>query len=361
MTKVAVIVDFWFPQVGGGQINTWEISKRIASKNIQIDIITRNCGNDHLEKVPFLKVYKLGPKTKPNNLFSELLFLANLFVFLIKRHYDLIHVHPFLPALIAKPVSIVKGIPVIFTVHGTRLFEKEKKTPSRLLEKFILTGIKYDAQISVTSAFLKIKNINKKPVMIPNGVDTQKFSKIKVSKYQKPTILWVGRFDPVKRVEDLIYASKILSQKFKNLQVLLVGYGYQEKKLKELASDLKLKNIKFMGHKNDSELATIYKKSHVFALPSSSEGQPLTILEAQASSLPVVATRVGGIPEIVEDKKTGILVQPNNVKELSEAIAKVLKGKNNYGQNGLKFVKRFYTWDVIAAQTKKLYQEILHD
>lgn len=353
--KVALIIDFWFPAVGGGQINSWEISKRITNKKMEIDIITKNCGNDNLEKIPNLRIYKLGPKTRPDNIFSEFYFLFKLFSFVLSRDYDLIHVHPFLPALPAKLLSMLKNIPIIITVHGTRLFEGETKTLSRLLEKYILTGIRYDTQISVTKAFTRIKNVNKKITVIPNGIDTAKFDKLKVAKFPRPTILWVGRFDPVKRVEDLIVATKKLNKKIKTLQVILAGYGYHQESLKQKAKDLNLKNIRFVGLKTGDELIALYKKSHVFVLPSSSEGQPLTILEAHAASLPVVAANVGGVPEIVEDKRTGLLVPPKNPQKLAAAILSVLKNEASFGQNGHEFAKNFYSWEKAAKQTLKVY------
>src|SRR3989344_2327078 len=358
--KVALLIDTWFPFIGGGQINAWEISKRIANEKIKINIITRNCGEDNLEKVPYLEIYKLGSETRPDSIISKFYFLFNLFFFVLKRDYDLIHVHPFLPAPVAKLLSVLKNVPIILTVHGTRLFEPKKKTPSRLLEKYILTGIRYDTQISVTRAFLKIPNVNKNILVIPNGIDVQKFTKVKVAKFSKPTILWVGRFDPVKRVEDLIMAVKILTKRIKTLQLLLVGYGYQKDKLEKLAEELKLPNARFLGFQKEDDLAVLYKKSHVFVLPSSSEGQPLTILEAQAASLPVVATNIGGIPEIIKDGENGYLIKPKNVHELAGAIAKAIFNRELLSKNASKNIKANYNWDDAARKTKKLYISLIN-
>lgn len=356
--KVALIIDSWFPAVGGGQINAWEISRRLASSQIQIDIITRNLGKDDLEKPANIKVYKLGPKTRPDSISSKIYFIALLLKFMIKHDYDLIHVHPFLPALSAKFISVVKKVPIIITVHGTRLFEKQAKTPSRILEKYILTQIKYDAQISVTHAFKKIPNVNKKIVVIPNSIDVARFTSIKLTKFTNPTILWVGRFDPVKRVEDLIFATRIISKKIKDLKLILVGYGYQKNNLQKLVNDLNLKNVVFEINHTEKELINLYKKSHVFVLPSASEGQPITILEAQAAALPVVATNVGGIPELIKNGQNGILVPPTDVKKLSEAILEVLVAKNNYGQKGFENAKKFSSWSQVSQMTKEVYQKV---
>src|SRR3989338_10921447 len=100
--KVAVLIDTWSPVVGGGQINAWEISKRLAKKGVEIDIVTRNCGRDKLKRVKNLHVYKLGSKSAANNSLSKILFLFKSFIFISKKNYDLIHAHAFLPGITAR-------------------------------------------------------------------------------------------------------------------------------------------------------------------------------------------------------------------------------------------------------------------
>lgn len=355
--KIALIIDTWFPAIGGGQINAYEISRRLAKKDTRIDVITRNCGKDNLKTNNYLKIYKLGPKSKPNSSMSKIIFLIRLFFFILSRDYDLMHVHPFLPSIVAKLISIYKNTPLIITVHGTRLFEEEKITPSRLLEKYILTGIKYDAQISVTKTFSKIPNINKKIFVIPNAINVEKFSKIKATKFKKPTILWVGRFDPVKRVKDLILSAQYISNETKNFQIMLVGYGYEEDKLRKLVKTLNLKNVIFAGKKTGQNLVEVYKKSSLFVLPSASEGQPISVLEAKAASLPIVATNVGGISEIVQNGQEGFLVHPKNPKKLAEAILKILKNQNKYNQKLQENNKNLHNWDEVAKMTKRVYSQ----
>src|SRR3990167_8870430 len=98
--KIAVVIDTWFPAVGGGQINTWEITKRLASKN--------------------LKIIKLGEKNEPDDSLSKIIFAFKIIPFLLRKEYDLYHVHPFLPAPFVKMAGFLKKTPVVFTVHGTR-------------------------------------------------------------------------------------------------------------------------------------------------------------------------------------------------------------------------------------------------
>ena len=358
--KVAVIIDTWFPAIGGGQINSWEISKRLSNKNLQIDIITRDNGRDNLKQYKYLHIIKLGSKAKPESAPSKIIFSLRLIPFIMNSQYDLIHVHPFLPALFAKIASKVKGIPILITIHGTKLFENRwQLTPSRILEWFILTMIKYDAVISVTEAFKKIKNVNKNIEVIPNGIDIDKFIKINVKKATYPKILWVGRFDPVKRVDNLILAMKILSKKIPKARLTLVGYGQQEKQLKELTKSNYLKNIDFVGKKIGDDLIREYKSSHVFVLCSSSEGQPITVLEAQAAGLPVVATDVGDLSGMIKNHINGVLTEPDNIKSLSEGIKEALRKHKSMKKQAQEISQQNYTWDKISDETYGLYMRVL--
>ena len=127
-----------------------------------------------------------------------------------------------------------------------------------------------------------------------------------------------------------------------------------------MAEELKLPNARFLGFQKEDDLAVLYKKSHVFVLPSSSEGQPLTILEAQAASLPVVATNIGGIPEIIKDGENGYLIKPKNVHELAGAIAKAIFNRELLSKNASKNIKANYNWDDAARKTKKLYISLIN-
>src|SRR3990167_3487232 len=184
--RVAVIIDTWFPFIGGGQINAWEISKRLATKGVGIDIVTRNCGKDKLKRVRNLNVYKLGAKSAPNDSISKIFFILRSFFFIYNKDYDLIHAQAFLPGITARLLMVFRGIPAIFTVHGFSFNTNLNNIFSRWLERFILTKILYSAQITVSQDFLNLKNINEQVMYIPNAVNIGDFDAIKVPKFKDP-------------------------------------------------------------------------------------------------------------------------------------------------------------------------------
>ncbi|OGC57890.1 hypothetical protein A3H26_01570 [candidate division WWE3 bacterium RIFCSPLOWO2_12_FULL_36_10] len=357
--RVAVIIDTWFPFIGGGQINAWEISKRIAKEDISIDIITRNNGHDNLQLSKNLKVFKLGPKAAADDTISKIAYLVRSFLFVYKKKYDLVHAHAFLPGITARLLMISKGIPAILTVHGTSIGTGLLSLLSEYVEKFLLTQVRYSTQITVSRDFLKIKNINKKIIYIPNGIDIDRFDRIQIQKAIDSTLIFVGRLHPQKNLETLIQAVAILTKDFPDIQLLIVGNGKQKALLKKLIQTLHLKNhVKLLGQKSGLDLIRLYKSSNIFILPSIYEGQPLTLLEAWAAKLPVIVSNTGDCQYLVKDGKNGYLI--NNILD-SIQIAKVIKkalidkNTNKMGQNGYNLVKK-YSWEKSAQETFKVYE-----
>src|SRR3989344_830693 len=360
--KVAVLIDTWFPFMGGGQINAWEISKRLAQKGIQIDIITRNCGRDKLKRVKNITVYKLGSKSAANNSLSKILFIFRSLLFVYRKNYDLIHAHAFLPGITARLLMVSKGIPAVFTVHGTSIGTNLNNIFSKWLEKFILTQILYGAQITVSRDFLKIKNVNKNVIYIPNGVDVKKFDKVNANKFKNPTLIFVGRLHPQKNLKTLISSIAIVKGEIPQILLLIVGRGQLETDLKKQVKDLELgKNIEFLGNRKGVDLIKLYKSSHTFILPSIYEGQPLTLLEAWAARLPVIVTKTGDCQYLVKNGKNGYMVNDQkNTMEISAMIIKVLTHKNRgkMGENGYNFVRNL-NWDRSASEALSIYKNLL--
>lgn len=137
------------------------------------------------------------------------------------------------------------------------------------------------------------------------------------------TILAAGRLSPEKGYDDLLRAMAIVREKVPFAHLLLAGTGPQEAILKTQARELGLEScVHFLGFRKD--ILSLYGQSDVFALSSLSEGLPNVVLEAMALGLPVVATRVGGLPEVIEDGRTGLLVAPRAPAEFAAGLIRVL-------------------------------------
>ena len=360
--KVAVLIDTWFPFIGGGQVNAWEISRRLAQKGVSIDIIARNNGKDQQAQVKNLTIYKLGPRSAPRNSLSKIIFLTRAFFFILKRDSDLVHAHAFLPGIVAKLLMIFKGVPAVFTVHGTSINTELNNPISRWLEKFILTQIRYSTQITVSRDFLKFKNVNKNVIYIPNGIDIDRFDRIQIQKAKDSTLIFVGRLHPQKNLETLIQAVAILTKDFPDIQLRIIGDGQQKALLKKLIQTLHLKNhVKLLGQKTGFDLIRFYKSSNIFILPSIYEGQPLALLEAWAAKLPVVVSKTGDNQYLVKNGQNGFLIQnPSDHQEIARIITIALKSKNleKLGTNGYNFVRQNFSWEKSAQEYFKVYETL---
>ena len=157
--------------------------------------------------------------------------------------------------------------------------------------------------------------------LIPDALDLPCYNETNFIKNDREVIT-VARLVPVKGIRYLIGAMKYV----KDATLIVIGDGPEKTKLESLAENLGLRNrVLFTGWINNrSKLSMYLKRARVFVLPSLSEGTPQAVIEAMYNGLPIVATNVGGIPEIVVDGINGFLVPPRNEKALAEAIEKAL-------------------------------------
>lgn len=321
--KVAFIVDAWFPFVGGGQVYASELKLRLSEKY--------NCS-----------VSVFAPSY--SNLLYRLLWSSCIWIYIVLKHvfsnYDLFHSQGYNSGFVGKICSILTQTPVIHTVHGSNLMDLDSTGLKPLLERWFLTQICYDAQITVTTKFLDYPNKTTNIVYIPNGVDTKLFDQIPQVKTDYPSLIWVGRDDPVKDVPTL-------------RQVV--------KRVHEKVPDMK-PDIILNGQLTKQQLCKRYKKSWVYLQTSKSEGFSLSILEAMAAGLPVVATNVGQNSLLITNNVNGYLVAPGDVDAMAQKVTTLLRSpalRKSLGQAGQQLVKTRYTWDKVAHQTYQLYTEVL--
>lgn len=351
--NVAILVDAWFPFIGGAQKQIQETT-RIWQKTNKLSFkIFHACSSN-----VFLRVF-----------WTFYVIPQVLYFHFFQKRFGLIHAHAFLAGLPAKFLSVILRIPVVFTIHGTGINAWQEMKPGfsgkikKKIEEFLVFKIKYDGQISVSSDVLKLSNVNKNIFVIPNGVNVGDFDKVKVKKAPGFKLIFVGRLHPQKGVVYLIKAMNFVVKKHPQVYLHLIGEGRLLKSLKQQVKTLNLEEyIKFRGRIMGRKLIKEYKSSHLFILPSLYEGQPLTLLEGWVAKLPVVVTRVGENPAMVKEGINGYLIEPGNAKNLAQAIIKAIKNQNleKLGRNGYRLVKKEYSWREVAMQTLRVYKEVLN-
>ncbi|CDG64832.1 group 1 glycosyl transferase [Methanobacterium sp. MB1] len=319
------------PHIGGVSSHTYLLSQELVKRGDDVYVLT----------YPHKDAKDLGPvkvetAATPNiKGLRGLLFFGSAFFKLrsmVRRYQiDLIHAHFLLPpGLIAVYIGSWMNKKTAVTAHGSDLMIQAKNP---LLKRFIQSVLKKTDYVMVVNNDLKDKVLNmginpEKVYVTPNAIDTERFNPqktelppgIKMSS-DKPTLLFVGNLVYQKGVEYLLEAKKLMKT---DVELLIVGDGPLRSKLEKKVRDEKISDVVFTGARRDVE--KIMPSASVFVLPSISEGFPITILEAMASGLPVVATNVGGIKEVMNEK-VGSMVKPAEPLELARALDEILQNE----------------------------------
>ena len=212
-----------------------------------------------------------------------------------------------------------------------------------------------------------------KVVVIPNGINIEDY-KIPYSKEEcrrklglpldKNIVLFVGNLILYKGPNVLIRAIPKIVKKVPNTLFIFVGKGKMRNELEKLANKLGIRNhVRFTGFVEECLKPFYYKSADIFCLPSvmSTESFGIVNLEAMACGIPIVASRIGGVPDVIKDGENGLLVPPKYVNSLASSIIYLLENegvRRKMGKNAKEIVKNF-TWNKVAKMVRKLYKFVL--
>ena len=377
--KIAMLIDWWEPIFWWWQIHVKKLCKwLIENHNCKIDLFVRKLKDKKWEQYNKsdvlenwkLNIFRIWPTTKFFNIFWRIFSLINTTFFLLhnarKEKYEIIHAHAYVSWIPAKIVWKILKIPVIYTVHWANNLDVKNKWFLNKIEKWLLTWIKYDLEISVWRDFLKYKNVNENIQIIPNWVDIEKFNNIQINKkYRWFNFLWVWRFSWEKWLKFLIKWISLLNIELlekKWFKLNLVWDWEEKEKIIKLVKKLKLeKFIEFKWKIFWEKLIEEYKKNDIFILPSLSEWQPLTILEAFAWKIPVITTNVWDNKYFINNTNW-FLVKSWSEKSIKNTIKKVLSLDKKYleqlGKNWYKLVEKNYSWNNMCEKVFNCYKKI---
>jgi glycosyltransferase involved in cell wall biosynthesis len=176
-----------------------------------------------------------------------------------------------------------------------------------------------------------------------------------------PRIVAAGDLIPLKAYEVLLRALGQLKGKGEQFELMLAGEGPEKPRLQKLAEEAGIRQrVEFLGSIDD--VPTLFSSAHLLVHPSRSEGLSNTILEAMAEGLPVVATNVGGTPEIIIDGKTGFLVPPDRPDLLASKIGRLLRSpclRAQLGKAGLESVRQRYNTQEVTTQYESIYRSVV--
>jgi glycosyltransferase involved in cell wall biosynthesis len=287
------------------------------------------------------------------------------------KNMDIVHVQwPIPNGLGALFLKTFYKIPYINTLFGEEIY-LSKRYHTTFIIKLLVNASSKTTIISSGSLKASLESgLNKEKLeLIPFGVDTNFFRPIKV---QKDTeifqILSVGYLIERKGFLYLIKAIKDVLECHINVKLTIVGSGPMEMQIRNLIKELKLgEYIQIISNISDEKLLEIYNSSDLFVLSSivdsqgNTEGLGVVLLEAMACGLPVIGSDTGGIPDIIINGETGLLVPEKDIFQLSRAIIELIENKDlkeNISVKGYKMVKEKFSWEKIAKEYIKIYNDL---
>jgi N-acetyl-alpha-D-glucosaminyl L-malate synthase BshA len=363
-----------YPTIGGSGIVATSLGRALCERRYSVHFISHDlpqslgklkehCRFHHIQ-VPVYPLFRFPPYT---------LALATELTRLVQEvPLDVLHLHYAIPhstsAVLANMMLEDKGIrrvPLITTVHGTDTELVGKEPSYKPAVEFslnhcdCLTAVSKSLKESTMEAFDCRRPIE----IIHNFVDPEVFYPPEGNCFPRNPKYWqlvhVSNFRPVKRVLDVIKVFDTISSAASS-RLVMVGDGPDRAEAENLVCSLGLSNrVIFTGRIVNVE--KILRNSDVLISTSSSESFGMSIAEAMASGVPVVATEVGGVPEVIEDGVTGVLTTPGNLNEMAEAILSIIsepEKAQRMGKAGRSRVLSRFSPGVIVPQYEALYRQL---
>lgn len=375
--RVAIFASAFYPAVGGVEECCRQLAKCLISKGHPTIIITERWPRNlpEYELYEGIPVYRVPFRTPSTNLKSRISYpLTHL---IIKNRVKRI-IEQFKPGLLhiqciggnafyARLAKKSLDIPLFVTTQGDlSLYDGGLYLGSPFMDKELPKVIRAGDYLTACSDHTLQEMINKMGGVqcpnqpIHNGISTKEFSTATPHSHPRPYILGLGRHIPKKGFDVLLRA--FAQANIPDHDLILAGSGEEETSLKQLTKELGITDrVHFFGMANRQQAMALFKGCEFYVLPSRKEPQGIVLLEAMISQKAVIATNVGGIPEVLIDGETGILVPSEDPTALAAAMKKMATDQETRERMATKGYQRSldYDWENITNQYIEAYQEVL--
>ncbi|MFH0877406.1 MAG: glycosyltransferase family 4 protein [Candidatus Omnitrophota bacterium] len=282
------------------------------------------------------------------------------------ERFDVIHAHTRVTQVLACLLSRATGRPFVSTCHGYFKTRLSRRLFPCWGKKVIAISDQVKAHL-VCDFHVKEERVE----LVYSGIDLDKFHSHSAAEISAQKKAWgldpakkiighIGRLSSVKGQKFLVQAAVLLSRQRSDLQFLIVGEGDQESRLRSLIQEKDAGGVVVL-QPSVADTSLALSLMDVFAMPSLQEGLGLSILEAQAQGVPVVASRVGGIPTVIEDGKTGLFCPAGNAEALAHAISRLLDDsllRQALIRQGRRNVEERFSLHLMADKMKTLYRTV---
>jgi glycosyltransferase involved in cell wall biosynthesis len=331
--------------------------------------------------VEIVRIDELGREISPLRDLAATLRLARL---IRRERPDILHTHTAKAGTVGRVAALLAGRRrppiVVHTFHGHVLrgyFGPVRSLVFRLLERWLaahttaLIAVSpqvrddlVDLHVAPPDRFAVIRlgiELDERVDGVQNGrLESRRYLGIPPDRF---AVGWIGRMTAVKRTDDVLLAFKRLRDEGVDAVLCLVGDGPDRVQLERRAHELGvMRDTLFLGYQED--VAPFYAAFDALVLPSSNEGTPVSAIEALAAGRPVVATRVGGVPDVVEEGKDGFLVEPGATDELADRLGQLARDpelREQMGRAGRERVLPRYSVDRLVDDVDRLYRSLLSE
>jgi glycosyltransferase involved in cell wall biosynthesis len=356
---------------GGTETQTVQVAQRLKAAGHQMTVaclhpggpLTENLLNAGIRIVPFSTH---GSLLSPRNIWQ----LVRLALFIRREQFDVVHSHDLWANLTGVPAARLAGTALVFSSQRdlahlwwyTPLRTKVIRLIHRMSTKVIANS---DAvRDHVVNAFLiPLRRV----CVIRNGVDVARFANTHASREQlfpgvrrqdKLVAVVANMHSDVKGHHDIVEAAKEVCRVMPQVKFVLIGDGEERPRISDHVRQLHLEeNFLFLGRRQD--VPDLLSCCDLFLLASRAEGFPNVVLEAMAAGLPVVATAVGGVVEIVEDGRSGLIVPPQCPQEMAKAIVRILSDPElglRLAEAGQEQVRRQFSFERVVQELQAVYR-----
>jgi glycosyltransferase involved in cell wall biosynthesis len=375
MPRVAMLIQRYYPHAGGAERQIQRLAPRLRAHGFECSVITRHeAGLSRFEIIEGVPVYRLPcPGPKP---LAAIFYVFSAAKLLARLRPDVIHAHEILsPTSAAVLARAFYGRPVLVKILRGGILGDIYKIRNRWLgvQRFRFLAHRVDSFVVISQEIDKELSAlgvpQEKRAFIPNGVDTELFAPLPDSQKQRlrmelglasnaKIIVYVGRLTAEKRVDHLLCIWPEIRASFPEAQLLIVGTGPEEVHLRKMSSP----GVQFTGQVNDT--TRYLQAADVFVLPSVTEGLSNSMLEALSAGVPVLATCVGGTPDVISHDVNGYLIPPDDLEALKSGLLTLLADESLRAHLGLESrqsILQNFSLDSIATQLEALYHRLLKD
>lgn len=367
--RVLMVIAKFAPAIGGTENQALLLCESLRKQGLDVSVLTRSVpGLPEHTAVRGIPVHRSIRVIDKGKLFGVAYFFSCLyFLFVHRRKYDIIHCHILhgFHSLAAVLMKCVCGKKVIIKVSSTGFLSNFIELKNSLFGSCMLRFLRHaDRLVTLCNqAFAEASAqgfADTNIAVIPNGVDAVRFKPRQSQGSQRKRIVYVGSLAAAKGVDILIDALYSLRQEQPDIALEIFGSGSAENQLKEKSAALGLADaVRFYGTVPDIEhhLDT----SCIIIQPSLSEGMSNVILEAMAAGLPVIATRTGAAPDMIQDAVNGLLVDVGSAEQIHDAIVRLLADEDfahRIGMQARASIESTYAIDIVAGHYLRLYRSL---